>query len=103
MAAISRRTVVTGALGLAAAAALPRAYATLATTPLTGGFTLLMGIGGNVLVAATPEGAVLVDSGAADDAQMLLPSVREVTGDAKVHTLFNTHWHLEQIGGNESA
>jgi glyoxylase-like metal-dependent hydrolase (beta-lactamase superfamily II) len=104
MAAVTRRAVVTGALGLAAAAALPRAYAKFGATPLTDGFTLLTGGGGNVLVVATPDGAILVDSGAGDPAaQMLLPTVRELTGNAKVHTLFNTHWHLEQIGGNESV
>ena len=104
MAGVTRRTVVRGALGLAAAAALPRAYAKFGTTPLTSGFTLLTGVGGNVLVPATPDGAVLVDSGAGELAsQTLLPSVQEVTGNAKVHTLFNTHWHLEQIGGNEAV
>ena len=41
MTAVTRRTVVRGALGLAAAAALPRAYAKFGTTPLTSGFTLL--------------------------------------------------------------
>jgi glyoxylase-like metal-dependent hydrolase (beta-lactamase superfamily II) len=104
MTAVTRRTVVTGALGLAAVAMLPRAYAKFGTTPLTGGFTLLTGVGGNVLVATTPDGAVLVDSGAGElAAQTLLPTVQELTGDAKVHTLFNTHWHLEQIGGNETV
>lgn len=103
MAAVNRRTVLSGAVGLAAAAALPRAYAELATAPIVDGFTLLTGGGGNVLVVATRDGAVLVDSGSADGAQMLLPALRELTGGAKVHTLFNTHWHLEQIGGNESV
>jgi len=103
MAAVNRRTVLSAAVGLAATAALPRAYAKLASAPIVDGFTLLTGGGGNVLVVATPDGAVLVDSGSADGEQMLLPAVRELTGGAKVHTLFNTHWHLEQIGGNESV
>jgi cyclase len=104
MAAVTRRTIVKGALAIAATAALPRAYAKFASAPLADGFTLLTGGGGNVLVAATPEGAVLVDSGAGDPAaQLLLPTVRELTGNAKVHTLFNTHWHLDQVGGNESV
>ena len=100
MAAVNRRTVLSGAIGIAAATALPRAYAKFASAPIADGVTLLSGGGGNVLVVATPDGAVLVDSGFDDGEQMLLPTVRELSGSAKVHTLFNTHWHLEQIGGN---
>jgi cyclase len=98
---VNRRTVLSGAIGLAAAAANLRAFAKFAAAPITDGFTLLTGGGGNVLVVATPDGAVLVDSGAGEAAGELLPSVRELTGNTKAHTLFNTHWHLEQIGGNE--
>jgi glyoxylase-like metal-dependent hydrolase (beta-lactamase superfamily II) len=100
---VDRRTVLSGAIGVAACAALPRAYAKLTTAPVADGFTLLTGGGGNVLVVATADGAVLVDSGAGEAALELLPSIGEITGNAKVHTLFNTHWHLEQIGGNESV
>jgi cyclase len=104
MRAVNRRTVLSGALGVAVAAALPRAHAKFGATPIVDGFTLLTGGGGNVLVVSTSDGAVLVDSGAGElAAEMLLPSVRELTGGAEVHTLFNTHWHLEQIGGNESV
>ena len=39
MAAVNRRTVLSGAIGLAAAAALPRAYAKFATAPIVDGFT----------------------------------------------------------------
>jgi len=100
MALVNRRTVLSGAIGVAAAAAHLRAYANLQAAPIVAGFTLLTGGGGNILVVSTPDGAVLVDSGASDAAQTLLPTVGEITGGGKVHTLFNTHWHLEQIGGN---
>jgi glyoxylase-like metal-dependent hydrolase (beta-lactamase superfamily II) len=101
MQGLNRRTVLTGAAALAAAAVVPRAYAKFTAAPVAGGFNLLTGVGGNVLVVSTNAGAVLVDSGAGElAAQMLVPTVGELTGDAKVHTLFNTHWHLEQIGGN---
>ena len=100
MASVNRRTVLSGAIGVAAAAANLRAYAKLQAAPIVAGFTLLTGGGGNILVVSTPDGAVLVDSGASDAAQTLLPTVGEITGGGKVHTLFNTHWHLDQIGGN---
>jgi cyclase len=32
----------------------------------------------------------------------VLDFVEAATGGRRVHTLFNTHWHLEQIGGNEA-
>jgi cyclase len=102
MAAVTRRTVLSSAAALAAAAALPRAYATFAPAPVAEGFTLLTGGGGNVLVVTTPDGAVLVDSGAGETAPTLLPTIAEITGGTRVHTLFNTHWHLDQIGGNET-
>jgi glyoxylase-like metal-dependent hydrolase (beta-lactamase superfamily II) len=44
---------------------------------------------------------VLVDSGLSVPNSPLLGFVEAATGDRRVHTLFNTHWHLEQIGGNE--
>jgi glyoxylase-like metal-dependent hydrolase (beta-lactamase superfamily II) len=102
MAAVTRRTVLSGAAALAAAAALPRAHATFAPARVADGFTLLTGGGGNILVVTTPDGAILVDSGTGETASTLLQTVAEVTGGAKIHTLFNTHWHLEQIGGNDA-
>jgi glyoxylase-like metal-dependent hydrolase (beta-lactamase superfamily II) len=103
MRGLDRRTVLGGAVALAAATVAPRAHTKFTVEPLAAGFTLLLGGGGNVLVRATADGAVVVDSGAGDPAaQALLPTVREITGSEKIHTLFNTHWHLDQIGGNEA-
>lgn len=103
MAAVTRRSVLSGAAALAAAAALPRAHAKFAPARVAEGFTLLTGGGGNVLVVSTPDGAILVDSGGGEAAHTLLPAIAEITGAPKVHTLFNTHWHLDQIGGNEAV
>jgi glyoxylase-like metal-dependent hydrolase (beta-lactamase superfamily II) len=96
----NRRRVLQGALGAAAVFALPRAHAQFTPTGIGNTLTLLAGGGGNVLVLATPDGVVLVDSGASD--AQLLPALGELTGGARIHTLFNTHWHLDQIGNNES-
>jgi glyoxylase-like metal-dependent hydrolase (beta-lactamase superfamily II) len=102
MSAVDRRTVLSAAIGLAAAAAWPRAYASFAPSPVTDGITLLTGGGGNVLVVATADGAIVVDSGSSEAAQSLVPTVRDVAGTG-IHTLFNTHWHLDQVGGNEAV
>jgi cyclase len=100
MPGVNRRTVLHGALGAAVAAALRPAAAQV--SPIVGDLTLLTGLGGNVVALKTTDGAVLVDSGTAAPATPLLSLVERATGSARVHTLFNTHWHLEQIGGNEA-
>jgi glyoxylase-like metal-dependent hydrolase (beta-lactamase superfamily II) len=58
--------------------------------------TVLSGAPGNVLVLSAGDGVVLVDSGSAEMAK----AVRASLGGAKVRTLFNTHYHSDQTGGN---
>ncbi|MES2624723.1 MAG: MBL fold metallo-hydrolase [Pseudomonadota bacterium] len=57
--------------------------------------------GSNVLVCETPEGLVLVDSGAPAYASRLMEQLSTL-GNGHLHTLFNTHWHLDQCGANEA-
>ncbi len=99
MPSIRRRTVLHGALGVAVMAAVRPALAKV--EPITDGVFVLGNLGGNVVVLETDDGAVLVDSGASMPDSPLLSLTEEATGSRKVHTLFNTHWHPEQIGGNE--
>ena len=75
----------------------------LAAEVLRGGLTLITGAGGNVVLLATPEGSVQVDSGTSERAQDLAKLVGERLGPASPRTLFNTHWHLDHTGGNEAA
>src|SRR3954449_11957968 len=58
----------------------------------------LVNAGTNVLVQATPEGLLLVDSGAPSFTAALLKQL----GSKHVQTLFNTHYHLENTGANEA-
>ena len=56
--------------------------------------------GVNVLAFSAGDGLVLVDSGAPKSGDELMP--RSGTGGAaKVQTLFNTHYHIDQTGNNE--
>lgn len=101
----TRRSLLAQALTLAAGAALPRAFAAapVEVSPLPGGsFTVLRGGGGNVLVHETSDGLVLVDSGAASATAALLATLEEIAPGRRVRTLCNTHWHLDQVGGNEA-
>ena len=61
---------------------------------------MLTGAGGNVLVRTASTGQVLVDSGAAEFTDAVLARLRELPGAGRVTTVFNTHWHREQVGGN---
>ena len=37
------------------------------------------------------------------NADALLKAVKERTGNSRIHTLINTHWHPEQTGANEAV
>jgi glyoxylase-like metal-dependent hydrolase (beta-lactamase superfamily II) len=71
-----------------------------AIVPVRDGFVMLTGAGGNILVRTASAGQVLVDSGAAQFSAAVLARLRGLPGAGRVETVFNTHWHLEQVGGN---
>jgi glyoxylase-like metal-dependent hydrolase (beta-lactamase superfamily II) len=102
----SRRTLLQGAAGLAAFSLPPLARVAFAAAaprvaPVTDRVAAVSGAGGNVLVLSTGAGKVLVDSGAAASSHALLATLAKLPG-GPVRTLFNTHWHSDQIGGNET-
>jgi glyoxylase-like metal-dependent hydrolase (beta-lactamase superfamily II) len=103
----SRRTVLKGIAGSLAGTALPlfariaRAAEGLTTTTIGSELTLVSGAGGNVLVLSTTDGQVLVDSGAAAFEDALLATLGELPGE-RVAAIFNTHWHRDQVGANET-
>ena len=58
----------------------------------------------NVLCSsANPEGLVLIDSGARTSVSQLTAALRAVRQDAKVLIVFNTHYHADQTGNNETV
>jgi cyclase len=99
---MDRRAILKGLAGLAAApvARLAVAAAEPAVTRVDEKLALLRGAGGNVLVQATDGGQLLVDSGAKASVDALAGALERLPGAGRVHTLFNTHWHLDQIGSN---
>jgi cyclase len=74
--------------------------ASITTTDL-GGLALLQGAGCNVVAMSGDDGALMIDGGLAANAEALLRAVYAATGNDRVHTLINTHWHPEQTGANE--
>src|SRR5882672_6739654 len=107
MTQLSRRTLlasaVRGAAGLALGTVGLRSLAAHAqdadSIDLGGGARVLKSAALNVLAVSTGDGLALVDGGAAGQSSGLL---QRVSALGKVHTLFNTHWHPEQTGSNES-
>src|SRR3984893_11679993 len=103
---MNRRAILKGALGGVLGLTLPPlardtfAQEGLAVVPVSEGFVMLTGAGGNVLVRTASTGQVLVDSGAAEFTDAVLAHLRGLPGGGRVTTLFNTHWHREQVVGN---
>jgi cyclase len=103
---MNRRAIVKGALGGVLGLTLPPfarsafSQESPAVVPVSEGFVMLTGAGGNVLVRTASTGQVLVDSGAAEFTDAVLTRLRKLPGEGRVTTLFNTHWHKDQVGGN---
>jgi cyclase len=74
---------------------------TLTTTKLADNFLLISGVGSNVLVVKQPEGVLMVDGGKAEHSNELLKAVAAVS-EGRIQALFNTHWHVEHTGINET-
>ncbi len=68
----------------------------LPAQPLNERLTLISDAPGNVLALSAGKDVLLVDSGSPE----LASSVRLTLGGARVRTLFNTHYHADQTGGN---
>jgi len=74
----------------------------IVATPLAENLFLLSGAGANVVAASGPDGLVLVDGGLEKRSKELVKTALQITRARHVTTLFNTHWHPEQTGSNES-
>jgi cyclase len=71
-------------------------------TVLDSSLSLLTTGGTNALVLSSPDGLVIVDSGAATLVDPFVASLARFGGVARVRTLFNTHWHPENTGANDA-
>jgi glyoxylase-like metal-dependent hydrolase (beta-lactamase superfamily II) len=102
MTVLNRRDVLKGALGafalLTSARGLSAQQASGGVRRLTDQITVVDGGGSNVLALFTGDGFVLVDGGAPKSFGTIMASLG---ANARVHTLFNTHHHVDQTGNNE--
>jgi cyclase len=104
----TRRQFLGSGAQLAAVAGLgmlarPTHAAGVSSTPLAPGIWLLDGAGCNVVAMKGPQGSLLIDGGEAKHSKALLKAAAQATGNGKVATLINTHWHPAQTGSNEAV
>ena len=103
MTVLTRRDVLTGALGVfaawasAPAAKLSAQQASRGVRRLTNQMTVVDAGGANVLAFSTGEGFVLVDGGGPDSFDTIMASLGAT---AQVTTVFNTHHHDDQTGND---
>jgi cyclase len=62
----------------------------------------MSGAGGNVVTVVGPDGLVMVNGGLRERSANLLEVVAEQTAGKRVQALFNTDWHPEHTGSNET-
>jgi glyoxylase-like metal-dependent hydrolase (beta-lactamase superfamily II) len=87
--------------GVVSGAVLPReVWAQQGIVTLTDRLTLVTTGRTNVLAHSVGDGLVLVDSGAPDLTVPVTAALRPLAG--RTLTLFNTHFHTEHTGGNET-
>ena len=103
---VSRRAVLGGVAAAVGAGCLPRMSraaegAGLASTKLNDRLLLVSGLGGNLVALRGDDGLLLVDSGAPGRTEPLVAELAKFARGAKVRTVFNTHWHADQTGGND--
>jgi glyoxylase-like metal-dependent hydrolase (beta-lactamase superfamily II) len=68
---------------------------------LTDNLSIVNGGGSNVVAFSSADGLVLVDTGAPNSGGSVMAALRGLGGNAKIHTVFNTHYHSAQTGNNE--
>src|SRR5215510_3282761 len=113
LAAPSRRDVLQLLMAGTAGLVLPRRahaqqhsvashHAPLTVSRLSESLSLVSGSGGNVLVVSGPDGLVLVNGGSQERSTELLKTIADQSGGRRVLTLFNTDWHPDHTGSNET-
>jgi glyoxylase-like metal-dependent hydrolase (beta-lactamase superfamily II) len=109
----TRREILKAALGTAAGLAVgaparllaaqsqaPARTPAVQTIRLADDLVMLQAGGVNALASTGADGVVLVDGGSAATADAIQAAVAALPGGGPVRTLFNTHWHPEQVGSN---
>jgi cyclase len=99
---VNRREVLKGAAVGALAMWAPRPLkGQQGLTKVTDKLAVIDAGGANLTALITGEGLVLVDSGAVTSANAVTAALKSLSPNAKVTTVLNTHYHLDQTANNE--
>jgi glyoxylase-like metal-dependent hydrolase (beta-lactamase superfamily II) len=94
---MNRRQLLKGAIsGMTSLLVFPRLG--ISQQRVSDAVSIISDVGTNVVMLPTSNGLILVDSGAPQFTTALLKEL----GARRVQTVFNTHYHLEDTGGNEA-
>jgi cyclase len=93
-----RRQFLKGAAGALTLWATPRVL----TAQTADKLSIIDAGGANLVALSTSNGIVLVDSGAPQSRDQVTAALRNLASNSKVVTLFNTHYHIDQTGNNET-
>jgi glyoxylase-like metal-dependent hydrolase (beta-lactamase superfamily II) len=104
---VDRRELLKSALAGTAALGFPsllrgQAGKNGAGTRLSDRLAVVDAGGTNVAAFSTGDGLLLVDSGVAGNGDKLMAALKGIAANAKVQTVFNTHYHRDHTGNNES-
>ena len=97
-----RRDVLKGAAAGALALWAPRLKAQQGITKVTGKIAVIDAGGANVTAFSGGDAFVLVDSGAPGSMDSITAALRSLSGNTRVQTLINTHYHVDQTANNEA-
>jgi cyclase len=91
-------------LGTAPAARAQRSFDDVVITPLklADGLWMLTGAGGNLLVCAGPDGALLVDSQYGQLAARIRAVTDSLCGGCPLRFVLNTHYHGDHVSGDSA-
>jgi len=104
----NRRSFLSALIGGAAGFSVSyRAYGQTAPPPITAtklskDLVMVSGDGGNVGVVIGADGLMMIDGGLPDRAGDLIQAIADQVDGHKVDLLFDTHWHFDHIGCNET-
>src|SRR6202041_1878184 len=62
--------------------------------------SVLLGVGGNIVVLTGPDGKLLVDAEIVTARPQVSGALASINADP-IKQLINTHWHFDHTGGNE--
>lgn len=99
---MNRRDLFKGAIASTLAAYAPRLLkAQQPINKLTDNLAVIDIGGANITAFSAGQDLVLVDSGASGSGDAVAAALKGLVPNAKVQTLFNTHYHLDQTANNE--